>query len=114
MVDDNDAMRTTAARNLAALGYQVRLAADGPGALAILRTAEPFDLLFTDVVMPNGLSGYQLADAARTLRPGLPVLFTTGFAPEDDSETNVMDADALRKPYRRRDLAERIRSMLDT
>ena len=114
VVDDNDAMRTTAARNLAALGYQVRLAADGPGALAILQTGEPFDLLLTDVVMPNGLSGYQLADAARTLRPGLPVLFTTGFAAEDGGETNVMDADALRKPYRRRDLAERIRSMLDT
>jgi PAS domain S-box-containing protein len=113
VVDDNDNMRTTAARNLAALGYHVRLAADGPTALSILQTGESFDLLFTDVVMPNGLSGYQLADAARTLRPGLPVLFTTGFAPEDGSETNVMDADALRKPYRRRELAERVRTVLD-
>ncbi len=114
VVDDNDGMRATAARNLAALGYRVRLAADGPAALAILRAEEHFDLLFTDVVMPNGLSGYQLAEAARALQPGLPVLFTTGFAAEDDGETGVMDPDALRKPYRRRDLAERVRAMLDS
>ncbi|MGA3401239.1 MAG: CHASE3 domain-containing protein [Acetobacteraceae bacterium] len=113
VVDDNDGMRATAARNLAALGYRVRLAADGPAALAILRADEHFDLLFTDVVMPNGLSGYQLADAARALQPDLPVLFTTGFAAEDDGETGVMDPDALRKPYRRRELAERVRAMLD-
>ncbi len=94
VVDDNDGMRATAARNLAALGYRVRLAADGPSALAILQAKEHFDLLFTDVVMPNGLSGYQLAEAARALQPGLPVLFTTGFAAEDDGEAAVMDPDA--------------------
>lgn len=114
VVDDNDGMRATAARNLAALGYQVRLAADGPSALALLQANEHFDLLFTDVVMPNGLSGYQLAEAARALQPGLSVLFTTGFAAEDDGETAVMDPDALRKPYRRRELAERVRAVLDT
>jgi DNA-binding response OmpR family regulator len=71
-------------------------------------------LLFTDMVMPNGLSGYQLAEAARSLQSDLQVLFTTGFAPEDDAETGVMEAGALRKPYRRRDLAERVRAMLQT
>ena len=114
VVDDNDAMRTTAARNLAALGYRVRLASDGPGALEILQTGEHFDLLFTDMVMPNGLSGWQLAEAARSVQPDLRVLFTTGFAPEDDTETGVMDAGALRKPYRRRELAERVRAMLQS
>jgi CheY-like chemotaxis protein len=113
VVDDNDSMRATAARNLAALGYRVRLAADGPAALAVLRAGERFGLLFTDLVMPNGLSGYQLADAAHALQPGLPVLFTTGFAPDDDGGSGVMDANALRKPYRRRELAERVRTMLD-
>lgn len=113
VVDDNDNMRATAARNLAALGYRVRLASDGPAALAILQANERFDLLFTDLVMPNGLSGFQLAEAARALQPGLPVLFTTGFAADDDGETGVLDAGALRKPYRRRDLAERVRAMLD-
>ena len=62
--------------------------------------------------MPNGLSGYLLADAARALQPDLAVLFTTGFAPEDDAENGVMEAGALRKPYRRRELAERVREML--
>ncbi|HUB48804.1 MAG TPA: CHASE3 domain-containing protein [Acetobacteraceae bacterium] len=112
VVDDNDAMRTTAARNLAALGYHVRLASDGPSALAILQAGERFDLLFTDMVMPHGLSGYQLAEAARLLQPDLQVLFTTGFAPEDDTETGVMEAGALRKPYRRRELAEKVRAMM--
>jgi PAS domain S-box-containing protein len=113
VVDDNDNMRATAARNLAALGYRVRLAADGPAALALLHTDERFDLLFTDLVMPNGLSGYQLAEAARALHPGLPVLFTTGFASNDDGETGALNASALRKPYRRRDLAKRVRATLD-
>jgi len=113
VVDDNDNMRATAARNLSALGYRVRLAADGPAALAIVRAGEHINLLFTDLVMPNGLSGYQLAEAAQALQPGLPVLFTTGFAAEDDAEAGVMDPGALRKPYRRRELAERIRAILD-
>ncbi|HVC61595.1 MAG TPA: CHASE3 domain-containing protein [Acetobacteraceae bacterium] len=113
VVDDNDGMRATAARNLAALGYRVRLAADGPAALAILQAGEHCDLLFTDLVMPNGLSGYQVADAAKALQPGLPVLFTTGFAAEDDAETAMMDPNVLRKPYRRRELAERVRAVLD-
>jgi PAS domain S-box-containing protein len=113
VVDDNDSMRATAARNLAALGYRVRLAVDGPAALAILHAGEHIGLLFTDVVMPNGLSGYQLAEAAQALQPGLSVLFTTGFAAEDDADSGVMDPDALRKPYRRRELAERVRAALD-
>jgi len=113
VVDDNDAMRTTAGRNLTALGYRVRLAADGPSALAILQSGERFDLLFTDMVMPNGLTGYQLANAAKALQPDLAVLFTTGFAGEDDGGSTVMDDGALRKPYRRRDLAERVRAKLE-
>ena len=91
----------------------MRLAADGPGALAILQSGERFDLLFTDMVMPNGLTGYQLANAAKALQPDLAVLFTTGFAGEDDGGSTVMDDGALRKPYRRRDLAERVRAKLE-
>jgi CheY-like chemotaxis protein len=92
----------------------MRLAPDGPAPLAILLARERFGLLFTDLVMPNGLSSYQLAEAAHALQPGLPVLFTTGFAPEDDGDAGVMHPTALRKPYRRRELAERVRAMLDS
>jgi PAS domain S-box-containing protein len=114
VVDDNDAMRMAAVRTLSALGYQVRSAADGPAGLAILQGGGRFDLLFTDVVMPNGLTGYQFADAARALQPGLPVLFTTGYTPDDGDVASAMDAATLRKPYQRRELADRVRAVIDS
>ena len=113
VVDDNDAMRTAAVRTVSELGYQVQSAVDGPSALAILQGGERFDLLLTDVVMPNGLNGYQLADAARALQPGLPVLFTTGYASDESDVASLNDATTLRKPYRRRELADRIRAVID-
>ena len=73
------------------------------------RTGETFDLLFTDVVMPDGMTGYQLAAAAQRLRPGLKVLFTSGYfrseldaAPAEAVATDIM----IRKPYRRHELAD--------
>ena len=115
LVDDNTTLRDVTQRHLAALGYHVSTAASGPAGLAILRSGATFDLLFTDVVMPDGLSGYDLAEAARHLQPSLKLLFTTGYA-RDLS----MDADAmrdrwpvLRKPYRRQDLAKAVRAVLD-
>ncbi len=78
VVDDNVEMRTVARRHLVSLGYQVVEAGSGPAALDILQDGGGFDLLFTDVVMPNGMNGYQLAAAARQVRPGLKVVFTTG------------------------------------
>ena len=70
LVDDNAEMRTVARRHLVSLGYQVSEAGSGPAALEILQAGDGFDLLFTDVVMPDGMTGYQLAAAARQLRPG--------------------------------------------
>ena len=68
-----------ARRHLVSLGYRVSEAGSGPAALEILLAGRHFDLLFTDVVMPDGMTGHQLAAAARQLRPGLKVLFTTGY-----------------------------------
>ena len=113
VVDDNDAMRATAVRTLGALGYRVQCAADGPAGLALLRAGARFDLLLTDVVMPNGMNGYQLAAAARVVQPGLAVLFATGFAADTSDAAGAMDAVTLRKPYRRCALAERVRAALD-
>jgi PAS domain S-box-containing protein len=113
VVDDNNEIRKVTERNLTALGYRVRLAAHGPEALAILHGGERFDLLFTDVVMPEGLSGYRLAEAAKQLQPGLRVLFTTGFARIGDSEADAGAGNVLRKPYRRQELAAQIRAVLD-
>jgi len=89
-------------------------AATGPEALDILERGEAFDLLFTDVVMPGGMNGRELADAALELRPDLPVLFTSGYTEEGVVHDGRLDSDValLQKPYRRADLAAKIRDVL--
>ena len=113
LVDDNRDIRRVAARHLTALGYTVLEAASGPAALEILRTAPRVDLLFTDMVMPDGLTGGLLAQQARRLRPGLRVLFATGYARVAGEGGEPDPSPLLRKPYRRRALAEQVRAALD-
>jgi two-component system CheB/CheR fusion protein len=115
LVDDNLTLRDVAHRHLIRLGYRVSAAANGPAALVILRSGATFDLLFTDVVMPEGLSGYDLADAAVGLQPGLKVLFTSGYASDlpTDGEAIRERQPMLRKPYRQRELAAALRAALD-
>jgi PAS domain S-box-containing protein len=108
LVDDNTEMRTVARRHLVSLGYRVSEAGSGPAALEVLLAGNSFDLLLTDVVMPDGMTGYQLADAARRLRPGLKVVFTTGYS---WSEASTADA-VIHKPYRRQELAAIVRAAL--
>ncbi len=115
LVDDNVEMRTVTRRHLASLGYRVSEAGSGPAALAILQDDDGFDLLFTDVVMPDGMTGYQLASVAQQLHPGLRVLFTTGYSrPLPGSEGVAAHPGAmLRKPYRKRELATTVRAALE-
>ena len=110
LVDDNQTLVAVARRYLHALGYKVVSALSGPEAVAILESGEAVDLLFTDIVMPEGMSGYALAEAAHHLRPGLKVLFTTGYAAELSEHGGQP---MLHKPYNRRELACAIRSVLD-
>jgi PAS domain S-box-containing protein len=111
LVDDSDEMRVIAGRHLDSLGYRVTEAASGPAALTLLRGGQTFDLLFTDIIMPNGMTGYQLAAIARQLRPRLKVLFATGYAgPEMEPAPLGM---TLRKPYRKQDLAITVRAVLE-
>ncbi len=112
VVDDSPEMRHVAARHLTSLGYHVLQAEHGMAALEILRSGDRIDLLFTDVVMPDGLTGFQLAEAARSLRPGLRVLFTTGYAGGrmPDTEHDGEPVRMIRKPYRRAELAEQVRA----
>jgi CheY-like chemotaxis protein len=79
VVEDDASVRIYSADALRDLGYRVIEAADGPSAVHILETKTPVDLLFTDVVLPGGMTGAQVAARARELRPGLKVLFTTGY-----------------------------------
>jgi signal transduction histidine kinase/CheY-like chemotaxis protein len=114
VVEDDEPVRQLACLELRALGYRVLDAACGADALRIIEGGEAIDLLFTDVVMPGGLSGRQLADAAQVLRPGLPVVYTSGYTENAIVHHGRLDAGVmlLAKPYRRADLARAIRSAL--
>jgi signal transduction histidine kinase/CheY-like chemotaxis protein len=113
-VEDDDMVRSYVEKELRQLGYRVIVARNGPAALEILRRPGKIDLLFTDVVMPGGMFGPELAEEASRLRPGLKVLFTSGYSEHPVVLPNRPDQDVqiLAKPFRRRDLALKLRSVL--
>jgi PAS domain S-box-containing protein len=115
VVEDNPEVRETVVRQLRDLGYETLEAAGGPEAVTILNSNERVDLLFSDVVMPGGMDGTELAEAATRLRPGLKILLTSGFARASIQEgaTNAYLKNLLSKPYRKAELAERLRATLD-
>ena len=112
LVEDDDLVREHMSGQLADLGYRVTAAPNARAALAALAGGEPFDLLFTDVAMPGGMSGVDLAAEARKLRPSLPVLFTTGFAGDAGALLGDGEAPLLRKPFHRDALAAKLRAVL--
>jgi CheY-like chemotaxis protein len=114
LVEDDDLVRDHVRAQLESLGYRVTAMSSGRDAAAALRSAEPFDLLLTDVAMPGGMSGAELAGVARALRPALPVLFTSGYAGEAGAALAGIDTSArlLRKPFRRDELAAALRAVL--
>ncbi|HYM02344.1 MAG TPA: PAS domain S-box protein [Stellaceae bacterium] len=114
VVEDDQGVRDFAVSVLRELGYQVLEASNGDAALELLRSTPDIDLLFTDVVMPGELGGADLAKAAREQRPGLTVLFTSGYTTRlADREWEAGIVDFLRKPYRSIDLAARVRAVLN-
>ncbi len=115
VVEDDNNVRKLVVRQLTDLGYQVLEAANGKAALDIIDSGAAIDLLFTDVVMPGGMNGRQLAEAARERRPGLKALFTSGYTADTVLRHGTLDAGTklLSKPYRKRDLAVKIREALD-
>jgi signal transduction histidine kinase/CheY-like chemotaxis protein len=115
LVEDDEAVRRYAVTQLRTLGYHVIEAADGPSALVLVEREGPLDLLFTDVVMPGGMNGRALADAALQRRPGLRVLYTSGYTDNAIVHHGRLDpgAQLLTKPYRRSDLARAVRSALE-
>jgi PAS domain S-box-containing protein len=114
LVEDDALVREHALRLLRDLGYRVTEAASGIEALTLLRDGLQVDLLFTDVIMPGGLTGPQLAAAARALLPALPVLYTSGYTENAIVHHGRVDPGVLllHKPYRRATLAEKIRQAL--
>ena len=115
VVEDDATVRAVAVGALESLGYRVRQAADGREALQILKQTDGIDLLFTDLVMPNGISGQELLRLAREQRPDLKAVFTSGYSESflrgrEQTDHNVP---LLSKPYRRQKLLEVVRKVLD-
>ena len=112
--DDEDVLNSTVVL-LRELGYSVLTARNGAEALAQLKGGKRVDILFTDVVLPQGMNGRMVAVEALALRPALPVLFTTGYARNAIVHNGQLDPDVqfLAKPYTLEELAQKLRAALD-
>ncbi|MDT8310273.1 MAG: PAS domain S-box protein, partial [Methylophaga sp.] len=116
VVEDNDLVRQYAVSQLRDAGYQVLEAAEANQALHWLNSAQSIDLLFTDVLMPDSLSGSELAKLATKIRPALPVLFTSGYTENilNDLSEEKRQQCLLHKPYHRAALLQRVAQALST
>ncbi|OOG37688.1 hypothetical protein B0E52_15555 [Rhodanobacter sp. C06] len=114
VVEDETDVRTVAVRLLGAFGYQVIPAGSAREALDLLTGNPGVDLLFSDVMLGSGMNGVELAHEARRLRPGLAVLLTSGYrGRQGGAEGPTTPFELLRKPYRREQLVEAVRRVLD-
>jgi CheY-like chemotaxis protein len=115
VVEDDESVRIYSVEALRELGYRVIEAPDGPSALQLLQSHHRIDLLFTDVVLPGGMTGAQLAARARELAPALKVLFTTGYARNAIFHHGRLDkgVQLITKPFNFTDLAAKVRDVLD-
>ncbi|MEH6402930.1 MAG: PAS-domain containing protein [Sneathiella sp.] len=120
IVDDEDALRDIAASHLQRLGYTILTAENGQNALQVIKADKTIDLLFSDIVMPGNLDGYQLAAAAYKENPTLNILLASGFtkiqkefSSEDNNFASSPLTPILSKPYNRSELAFAVRKALD-
>ena len=112
LVEDEGGVRVLAAEYFRDVGYAVLEVADGSEALRLLRSGARVDVLVTDVGLPGGLNGRQVADAARERRPGLPVLFITGYADGALDSQLAPSMQVIGKPFALNALASRVKAML--
>jgi CheY-like chemotaxis protein len=113
MVEDDELVCMCVKSLIESLGFRVLSARNGLDALEILRQDTPIDLLFTDVVMPGGMHGPQLAAEARRVRPELKVLYTSGYPDSRCSAGDLTGIEQLSKPYEPHELAAKLREVLD-
>lgn len=115
VVEDDELVRQHLVGQLQSLGYRVSSAGDGPAALRLLETIDEIDLLLTDIIMPGGINGPELAERVLSLRPGTRVLYTSGYTENAIVHHGRVDPGValLSKPYRRQELASKVRSVLD-
>ncbi len=115
LVEDEATIRVLLTEQLQETGYQVIEAATGPDGLALLQSDQPIDLLITDVGLPGGMNGRQVADAGRLVRPGLKVLFITGYAEHATEGDGLLGPGMalVTKPFDFADLAQKVGRMLE-
>jgi PAS domain S-box-containing protein len=115
VLEDDDDVRTFSVETLRDLGYRVIEAHDGPSALRLLERQSRVDLMFSDVVLPGGMTGAEVAKQARELRPELKVLFTTGYARNAIIHHGRLDKGVklITKPFGSAELAMKVRDVLD-
>ncbi len=115
VVEDDPDVRTLAVALLRDLGYEILEAPDGDSALAILDRTSRVNLLFTDVMLPGGMNGPKLVKEVVRRRPGVSVLFTSGYTDNAITHQGRLDkgVELLNKPYRKADLAMKVRAVLD-
>jgi PAS domain S-box-containing protein len=116
VVEDQEAVRAVACGFLEDFGYDVIEAGDGFQALAQLQENDDIDLMFTDVVMPGGMNGFDLAQAAQSLKPNLKIVHTSGYpkgAMVHQDEPRFKNGFIIMKPYRREELQKIIRDALE-
>ncbi len=116
VVEDDPLVRKHVVSSLRSLGYSVLEAENGVGALAQIDKNRMIDLIFTDVVMPGQIGGRDIAEAAKNLRPDLKILFTSGYSENSIGHNGRLDPgiELLSKPYRRDQLATKVRKVLDS
>ena len=114
VVEDDKLVRDYVLTQLRSLGYVTLEAANAAEALALVEAGHPFDLLFTDVIMPGAMNGRQLADELHRIKPGLKVLFTSGYTENAIIHHGRLDSGVLllAKPYRKSEMAVMIRTAL--
>ncbi|MDP3077307.1 ATP-binding protein, partial [Bradyrhizobium sp.] len=114
VVEDDELVRAYVLAQLQALGYSTLSASNAGVALALVDQSVPFDLLFTDVIMPGGMNGRQLADEVKRRCPAVRILFTSGYTENAIIHHGRLDpgVNLLAKPYRKADLARKIREAL--
>ncbi|MEZ5830659.1 MAG: PAS domain-containing protein [Dongiaceae bacterium] len=115
MVEDNKDLRTVTVKQLADLGYRTLEAENAKAALELLARHPEIDLLFTDIIMPGGMTGTELAREARRLYPKLKILLTSGYTARAMANGfhDIEGLELLNKPFRKRDLAHKLRSVLE-
>jgi CheY-like chemotaxis protein len=116
VVEDDPYVRAFAVQKLRQLGYRVTEASDGPAALREITQQGAPDLLFTDVIMPGGMTGRLLADRIRETHPAIKILFTSGYTEDSIVHQGRLDPGVhlLQKPYRSDKLAQKVREALDS